>query len=68
MFDEFEYNIACIAFFIAACACEAAFFKNVVESDDGHHLFAMCKNFQDATQDVEFDGNIHARILLSGDI
>ena len=68
MFDEFEDNIAGIAFFIAARARKAAFFKNVGESDNGSHLLAVSKNFQDATQNVEFDGNIHARVLLSGDI
>ena len=68
MFDEFEDNIAGIAFFIAARARKAAFFKNVGESDDGYHLLAVGKNFQDATQNVKFDGNIHARVLLSGDI
>ena len=64
LLKEFKAGFAGVEFLFAVGVCKAAFFKNVGESDDGHHLLAVGKNFQDATQDVEFDGDIHARVIL----
>lgn len=38
--------------------------KDIGESDDGNHLLRVSENFENASQDVGFDGDIHAGILL----
>ena len=68
MLEENENGFTSVTFLIATGTFKAALLENVGESDDGHHLLGVSKNFKYATQDVSFDGDIHASILLVGNV
>lgn len=42
--------------------------EDISESDDGNHLLGVSNDFKNATQDIGFDGDIHASVLLVGHV
>lgn len=66
--EKAEYSFAYVHFLIAAGVVEAALLEDISESDDGNHLLGVSDDFKNATQDIGFDGDIHASILLVGHV
>lgn len=66
--EENENGFTSVTFLVAAGTFKAALLEDIGESDDGYHLLGMSDNFENATQDIGFDGDIHASILLVGHV
>ena len=66
--EQGENSFAHVPFLIAVGVVEAALLEDIGEGDDGNHLLGVSKNFEYAPQDIGFDGDIHASILLFGDV
>ena len=64
MFEDCHDGFASAAFDFSMCVFNFAFVKYVVESNGRSQLFVEL-DFEDACEHVEFDGDVHARVLLA---